>query len=384
MALALLADRWAHERGGSLVALVVDHGLRPESRGEALETLARLGSRDIQTKLLPLEGLTRGPAVAQRARAARLAALSAACTEAGILHLLLGHHAGDQAETVLIRALGGSRSAGMAGMAALAELPRLRLLRPLLTVPSARLRAILAGAEVSWVEDPSNRDVSALRPRLRLLRHDHDGEGSATTALVAAAMASGRRRAEQERQTAAELAENATLRPEGFALLTRATLGAQALSALIQALSGADFPPATRSVAGLAAAPRPATLGGVRLMPAGRLGPGWLAVREPAVMLAPVPARPGAVWDRRFRLGDTARPPENATLGALGRDATRLRRLSSLPAVILATLPAIRRGETLLAVPHLNYPDREGCARFPVLFSPPRAPCAAPFGYGDA
>ena len=32
MALALLADAWARERGGSLLALVVDHGLRAESR----------------------------------------------------------------------------------------------------------------------------------------------------------------------------------------------------------------------------------------------------------------------------------------------------------------------------------------------------------------
>ena len=31
MALALLADAWARERGGSLLALIVDHGLRAES-----------------------------------------------------------------------------------------------------------------------------------------------------------------------------------------------------------------------------------------------------------------------------------------------------------------------------------------------------------------
>jgi len=272
----------------------------------------------------------------------------------------------------------------MAGMPALVELPRVRLLRPLLGMRPGRLRATLARAGVSWVDDPSNRDVVALRSRLRLLRRDQDGEGSATTALAAAAMASARQRAEQERRVAAELAQAATLRPEGFALVTREFLGAPALLALIQTLSGADFPPATRSVAALAAKPRPATLGGVRLLLAGRLGPGWLLVREPAAVQAPVSARPGAVWDRRFRLGNSARPPAEATVGAVGHDASRLRRFTSLPAVVLATLPAVRHGEKLLAVPHLNYPDRESCACFPALFSPARAAGVVPFWYGDA
>ncbi len=383
-ALALLADHWARERGGSLLALVVDHGLRPESRSEARQTLDRLAARGIAAKLLSLKGLGRGSALAERARAARFAALSEACSEAGVLHLLLGHHAADQAETLLIRSLGGSGPSGMAGMAALVELPRLRLLRPLLGVPPARLRATLAAAGVPWVEDPSNVDASALRSRLRLLRRDHGGEGSATAALVAAANASARARALEEQRIAAELAETAVLRPEGFALLSGARLSSATLAALLQAIAGADFPPPTRSVAELAAAPRPATLAGVRIMAAGRLGPGLMVVREQAAAQAPVPAQPGTVWDGRFRLGDAACAPADATLGALGDDAARLRRVSALPAAVLCTLPAVRCGETLLAVPHLNYPDREGCARSPVLFSPPRPAVAAPFWYGDA
>ncbi len=117
MALALLADAWARERGGSLLALVVDHRLRPESGSEAMAAVARLGALGIATRLLAINGLSRGPALAERARSARSAVLEAACTDAGILHLLLGHHAGDQAETLLIRTLGGSGPAGLAGMA---------------------------------------------------------------------------------------------------------------------------------------------------------------------------------------------------------------------------------------------------------------------------
>lgn len=383
-ALALLADTWARERGGSLLALVVDHRLRPESGQEAAATTARLDALGIATGLLAIGGLTRGPALAERARSARFAVLEAACAEAGILHLLLGHHAGDQAETLLIRSLGGSGPAGMAGTAPLVEIRRLRLLRPLLAMPPARLRATLASAAVAWIEDPSNTDAAALRPRLRLMRRDRDGEGSATAALVAAATASGQRRAEQDRSGADSLAEDAVLRPEGFAVLTGRPLAPAAFAALLQALAGASFPPATRSLVALAGALRPATLAGVRLLPAGRLGPGLLAVREPAAMAPPVSARAGAIWDGRFRLGAPARVPPNAMLGALGDDAARLRRSSSLPSAVLRTLPAVRLGAALLVVPHLFYPDRKECEGFPVHFSPPRPAAAAPFSFGDA
>ena len=384
MALALLADVWARERGGSLLALVVDHRLRQESGREAAATASRLGALGIAVKPLAIEGLAPGPALAARARSARFAVLEKACAEAGILHLLLGHHACDQAETVLIRALGGSGWAGMAGMASLVETTRLRLLRPLLAMPPARLRATLAAAGLAWIEDPSNADAAALRPRLRLLRRDRDGAGPATTALVTAAAASGRWRAKQDKVVAASLAEQAVFRAEGFAVLSGQPLAASAFAALLQALAGAPFPPATRSVVALAEAPRPATLAGVRLLPAGRFGPGLLAVREPGAMAPPVPAKPGIVWDGRFRLGAAALVPPDATLGALGDDAARLRHLSPLPSAVLRTLPAVRLDAALLAVPHLFYPDRERCDCFPVRYSPPRPAAAAPFWFGGA
>jgi tRNA(Ile)-lysidine synthase len=384
LALALLAGRWVRTAGGSLLALVVDHRLRAESRQEADATRVRLGSQGISSKLLPITGLAHGPALAERARAARFAALEAACAELGLLHLLLGHHRGDQAETVIIRALGGSGATGMAGMAPVVETAQLRLLRPLLDIPPVRLRATLAEAGLQWVEDPSNRDIHALRPRLRALRRDSDGIGAATAALVEAAATAAQRRAQGEERIAAVLAERAVLRPEGFAVLPAEPLPAPALAALLQTISGSPFPPPARSVAALAEAPRPATLAGVRLLPAGRLGPGLLMVRETAAMAPPVAARSGVVWDGRFRLAGAHQVPDGATMGALGRAAARLRRLSPLPAAVLQTLPAFRLGEALLAVPHLLYPGTDGCERLGVVFSPPRPAVGAPFPFGDA
>jgi tRNA(Ile)-lysidine synthase len=117
----------------------------------------------------------------------------------------------------------------------------------------------------------------------------------------------------------------------------------------------------------LAAAPRPATLGGVRLLPAGRLGPAGalLLVREAAAMAAPVPA--DAVWDGRFRLLGAA--PVGSTLGGLGSDAVAVRG-RRLPDAVARSLPALRIAGKLFAVPHLGYPDPGVCAYARVAFAP--------------
>src|SRR6266536_2158308 len=65
MALALLADTWARERGGSLIALIVDHGLREASAAEATGTAARLRERGIAARVLTIGGLARGSALAE-------------------------------------------------------------------------------------------------------------------------------------------------------------------------------------------------------------------------------------------------------------------------------------------------------------------------------
>jgi tRNA(Ile)-lysidine synthase len=379
LCLALLADAWASARGGGVLALIVDHGLRPGSAAEAALTLRRLATRGIAARLHTLTDLRAGPALAERARVARYAALRAACADARAVHLLLGHHAGDQAETVLMRRGSGSGPSGLAAMPALREEASLRLLRPLLAMPPGRLRATLRAAGLGWVEDPSNRDRRALRARLRAGLADPAGTGAATRALGAEATAAGAARAVAEAAIAAELAIRAAIHPEGYALLSPGPIAPAALAVLLRMIGGGDFAPPPHKVARLAVAPRPATLGGVRLMAAGRLGDGWLLVREQRAMGPPVEVAPGAVWDGRFRLGTVAAPPIGLTLGALGADAARLRRHAALPAAVLHTLPAVRRGKILVAVPHLLYPDATACAAVPVGFCPPSPSAGAPF-----
>ena len=380
MCLAVLARDW-----GDPLALIVDHGLRPGSAAEAALTAHRLSALGIASRILPLEGLQHGAGLAARARAARYAALGSAMRDAGRVDLLLGHHVRDQAETVLMRRLSQSGVTGLAGIAAIAETADLRLLRPLLTVPPWSLRAHLRAAGIGWVEDPSNQNPAALRARLRAELDDPDGTSARVQTLAGEAWDHARRRADEDRCRAIELADRAVIFPQAYAILSPGPMSASALGALIRAVSGGPYLPASAGLLRLAADPCSAVIGGVRLMPAGKLGPGLLLVREAHAMAPPEPARDGMVWDRRFLVEHVT--GEGATIGALDADAAALRRYSFLPAAVLRTLPALRVAGALVEVPHIGYRAESGSARMAVSFAPAMPASGAPFGAahsGDA
>jgi tRNA(Ile)-lysidine synthase len=371
LCLALLAASW-----GRSLALIVDHGLRPESAAEASLTAARLKQLDIPYRILTLHNVG---ASAAAARQARYTALAMACSEAGLSDLLLGHHAADQAETVLMRARAASGPAGLAGMAAITHGATLRLLRPLLGVPSARLRATLNEAGLEWVEDPSNRNAAYLRARLR----QEIGASGQQHALTRDADRYAAARAVAERETASFLARHVAIFPEGYGLIGPGPMPAGALSALIRTMGGAGFAPGSASVARMAADPAPGVLGGVRLLPAGSLGRGlmaggWLAVREPRAMAASVPARHGAIWDGRFTLASPDLP-EGLDFGPVGDDAKSLRKYSRLPFAVLQTLPCLRRQGALAAVPHIGYLGCEDLDGLGAWFTPSHPLAGAPF-----
>lgn len=350
MALAWLAACW-----GRPLALVVDHGLRAESAPEAALTIRRLGAIGVAARLLPL-ALAPGASVAERARAARYEVLFAACAEAGLPHLLLGHQEGDQAETVLMRISHRSQMAGRAGMARAVPRGGVLLLRPLLGIARARLRATLEQAGIAWVDDPSNADPRAERARLRALLAD--GHGDAPTLHAASRDAAAARRG-TERAAAEFLARHAEL-GSGWAWLPQGPWPAAALSGLVRATGGGAYPPPWEKIAALAAAPGAATLAGARLL---RGRDGWFVAREAAAMQGAVAAQHGAIWDGRFRLEGT--PPDGWTFGPLGADAAR-KRHRALPSAVLATLPALRDAAgALRAAPALGLELPPGLAVFP-------------------
>ncbi|HEY1857691.1 tRNA lysidine(34) synthetase TilS [Acidocella sp.] len=351
-ALALLAQGWAAERGGDVLALIVDHGLRQDSAAEAALTASRLQGSGIASRVLTLADL-HGAGLQERARAARYEILAAAARDAGRPHLLLGHHEADQAETVAMRAARGA--GGAEGMPAWSARRDVVLVRPLLRVEPGELRVYLRARGIGWVEDPSN-----LLRRFERVRWRQAGVAPAAT--EAAAMA----RRVVEMEAAAFLARVATFHGEGFVRLDAPSAPASALAALLRSVGGADYKPRQGAVAALAQKLRPATLGGVRVVPAGRLGSGWLLCREPAACAPPIEARASVIWDQRFRLD--AEPPPGSHFGALGADAAQFRKFNGLPTLVLRTMPCLRG-------------PGDGAPLFPVQarFSPPAPVTSLPF-----
>jgi len=342
LALCILSHEWVSARGGRVLALVADHGLRDGSAAEASGVASRLAGMGIAAQVLPL-GLATGSGLHARARAARLSALIAAAETAGVPWLLLGHHRADQAETVAFRALRGSGPGGLSAMAAARPAGGALLLRPLLGMPPGRIEAFLAARGLEPVRDPSNDDPRFARARLRRVLGDADGPGAA--ALAEAAAGFGARRARLAAAVADRLAASASFEVEGWARLDRAALGRDAvaeaaLSALLRAVAGAEHPPAREGVAALLAR------GGGSL--GGAVWRGTVIAREPARCAPLVPARPGTLWDGRWLVRAA---PEGAFVGVLGAGWR-----GGLPALVAAGLPAFRDGEGRL----LHLPARDG------------------------
>ena len=175
-ALLWLAARWrkARDDGPKLIALTVDHGLRPEARREA-QAVAQLARKlGVEHRTLRWTGAKPKSGIQEAARQARYRLLADAARKAGANNILTAHSRDDQAETVLFRLARGSGVSGLAGMASAARVPvgganGIALLRPLLHIPKSRLIATLKAAKIPFVDDPSNQDPRFTRPRLRTL-----------------------------------------------------------------------------------------------------------------------------------------------------------------------------------------------------------------------
>jgi tRNA(Ile)-lysidine synthase len=79
----------------------------------------------------------------------------------------MAHHLDDQVETFFLRLMRGSGLRGLSGMPAERRLGGGRLLRPLLDVTQDSIAGYAQQQGLSYVEDPSNRDISLDRNFLR-------------------------------------------------------------------------------------------------------------------------------------------------------------------------------------------------------------------------
>lgn len=378
----------------SVIVLTVDHGLRAQSGAEAslvAREAARLG---LGHRTLVWSGLKPASGLAEAAREARYGLLAEAIDRefgaAPRRALVTAHHGDDQVETFLMRLARGSGAKGLAAMRPASTWhPRerrgvepaeaLTILRPLLDVPRARLRATVEAAGVPFVTDPTNADHAYERPRMRAVAESLALAGIGAQAIGTSVRRLARAEAALEEMTRAAVAEHVAWHHGAFALIAAEAHQALAPEIRIRVIAemvrsnGAGEPELVQLEAleaelrrRLAAgAPWRATLGGavvaVRRAKASVSVAVWREAGRRGLPEADLAPGASIVWDGRFRLtlgADAAGPVHVRALAAddwraLQSARPALQRLA-IPTGAALALPALYRDAALLAAPVLT------------------------------
>ncbi|MEO7160409.1 MAG: tRNA lysidine(34) synthetase TilS [Polaromonas sp.] len=158
------AERWP----GQVQALHIHHGLQAAADDfvrvcESVCTKAGVLLQVVQVDARHAQGESPEDA----ARRARYAALASAATTRDLKGVLLGQHADDQVETLLLALSRGAGLPGLSAMAAQFERCGVMFYRPLLQIPAASLREWLVQQQIPFVDDPTNTDERYTRNRIR-------------------------------------------------------------------------------------------------------------------------------------------------------------------------------------------------------------------------
>jgi tRNA(Ile)-lysidine synthase len=375
-AMVLLAVRWVKRRGGEVLAITVDHGLRPESVAEAKLAQSRIKALGVAGIILRWNNNQPVSGIQNAARTARYELMSGWCRRKGILHLLLGHHLEDQAETILHRLGRQTGADGLAGMARIRETADVRLLRPCLNVSRNRLQAVVEARGLEWVEDPSNQDQAYARVRLRKLLPALVVEQISPISLGGTAHRLAEVRQSMENQTALVLANSAEMSSLGYARIESAAIidnereiARRILERLLGTVGGNLYPARRYAADHLLDDIRrnshfkARTLAGCRII---QKKDDILIVREAA--RCPIQKfTPGGWmdWDNRYRILVSAPGMANRTdfiIRALGDDFPRKSaeyltkngpRVPNL--AVRRALPSVWDRYGLVGVPHLGY-----------------------------
>src|SRR5512140_2334415 len=153
---------------GRIHAIHVHHGLQVRADDFERHCQALCNALDVPFQTVRVQARHgAGESPEDAARKARYAALAQTAASLGLQSVLLGHHADDQAETLLLAL---SRGAGLPGLAAMPECFErhgMTFRRPLLGIAAKSLREWLARQGVAFIEDPTNADMAFTRNRIR-------------------------------------------------------------------------------------------------------------------------------------------------------------------------------------------------------------------------
>lgn len=150
------------EEGFELAAAHFDHGMRVDSANDAAWVRGVCRAWGVPL----IEGAAEPGSLRSEAdaRDARYGFLLSVRETTGADVVVTAHHAGDQAETVLFRAVRGS---GLRGLSGIRRARGDGVVRPLLHATVDDLKSYAAGQRLRWRDDPSNLDTSLSRNAIR-------------------------------------------------------------------------------------------------------------------------------------------------------------------------------------------------------------------------
>lgn len=163
------------EGGFKLIVGHLDHALRENSAAQAVALSAHLAQLHLpffsQRQDVGLYAQQNKLGIEEAARLCRYRFLFDLAREHGAQGVVVGHHADDQVETVLMHFLRGSGLSGLSGMQPRSVLnafdSELPLLRPMLQIYRNEIQEYCQEKGLVVLEDESNADPSYFRNRLR-------------------------------------------------------------------------------------------------------------------------------------------------------------------------------------------------------------------------
>lgn len=163
----------AKEKHFRLAAIHVNHGLRGRAAGadqRFCKNFCQTHAIEFFTEKVDVKKLAAKLDLSPEhaARKARYQAFSRVAQRWGATKLALGHHLDDQAETVLLNVLRGTKAKGLSGIPLRRPLTKnVEIIRPLLCVTRAETEAYLKNNHLSYQTDQTNFDDAFLRNWIR-------------------------------------------------------------------------------------------------------------------------------------------------------------------------------------------------------------------------
>ena len=167
MSLLFLANTFIKYKKGKLMALIVDHRIRKNSKEEAKFISTYLNKNNINSQILTANKNKVIKKSMKEARDNRYNLLTDYCIKNNILHLFIAHHKDDNLETFLSRKTAGSDFYGLKSMSELSLYNRVIIIRPLLNFSKELLLDYNKENKIDYIKDPSNFNLDYTRPTIR-------------------------------------------------------------------------------------------------------------------------------------------------------------------------------------------------------------------------